>query len=174
VAGFSYEQSGEMSTESDNTVWLTQEAYDRLALELEQLTTRGRQEISKKIEIAREEGDLKENGGYHAAKEEQAKMEDRIRTLTTMLKHAVVGEVPASSGVVEPGTVVTAHIHGDTEKFLLGSRELAGDTDLDVYSEQSPLGQAIMGLKVGQSNTFTAPSGAEIAVEIIEVETFIP
>ncbi len=174
MAGFSYEVSGEMSTESDNTVWLTQEAYDRLALELEQLTTRGRQEISKKIEIAREEGDLKENGGYHAAKEEQAKMEDRIRTLTAMLKHAVVGEVPASSGVVEPGTVVTAHIHGDTEKFLLGSRELAGDTDLDVYSEQSPLGHAIMGLKVGQSNTFIAPSGAEIAVEIIEVETFIP
>jgi transcription elongation factor GreA len=159
---------------SDHTVWLTQEAYDRLALELEQLTTAGRTEIAKRIEIAREEGDLKENGGYHAAKDEQAKMEDRIRTLTTMLKHAVVGSVPESSGVVEPGTVVTAHIHGDTEKFLLGSRELAGDTDLDVYSEQSPLGQAILGLKVGESSTYTAPSGAEIAVEIIEVETFTP
>jgi transcription elongation factor GreA len=162
-----------MSTESDNTVWLTQEAYDRLALELEQLTTRGRSEIAKKIEIARDEGDLKENGGYHAAKEEQAKMEDRIRTLTAMLKHAVAGDAPASSGIVEPGTVVTAHIHGDTEKFLLGSRELAGDTDLDVYSEQSPLGQAILGLKIGQASTYTAPNGAEIAVEIIDVETFI-
>ena len=107
------------SSEQD-TVWLTQEAYDRLALELEELTTAGRKEISHRIEIAREEGDLKENGGYHAAKEEQAKMENRIRTLTTMLKHAVVGEIPASSGVVEPGTVVTAHIHGDQEKFLLG------------------------------------------------------
>jgi len=162
-----------MSTESDNTVWLTQEAYDRLALELEQLTTRGRSEIAKKIEIARDEGDLKENGGYHAAKEEQAKMEDRIRTLTAMLKHAVAGDAPASSGIVEPGTVVTAHIHGDTEKFLLGSRELAGDTDLDVYSEQSPLGQAILGLKIGHASTYTAPNGAEIAVEIIDVETFI-
>jgi len=107
------------STESENTVWLTQEAYDRLALELEQLTTVGRAEISKRIEIAREEGDLKENGGYHAAKDEQAKMEGRIRNLTDMLKHAVVGDHPASSGVVEPGTVVTAHIHGDEEKFLL-------------------------------------------------------
>jgi transcription elongation factor GreA len=159
---------------SDNTVWLTQEAYDRLALELEQLTTVGRAEISKRIEVAREEGDLKENGGYHAAKDEQAKIEDRIRTLISMLKHAVVGEVPESSGVVEPGTVVTAHIHGDTEKFLLGSRELAGDTDLDVYSEQSPLGQAIVGLKIGESSTYTAPSGAEIAVEIVNVETFSP
>jgi transcription elongation factor GreA len=158
----------------DKTVWLTQEAYDRLALELEQLTTRGRKEVSKRIEVAREEGDLKENGGYHAAKEEQAKMEDRIRTLTDMLKHALVGDVPASSGVVEPGTVVTAHIHGDEEKFLLGSREIAGDTDLDVYSEQSPLGQAILGLKIGQSATYEAPSGAQIAVEIMNVETFIP
>ena len=159
---------------SDSTVWLTQEAYDRLALELEQLTTVGRAEIAKRIEIAREEGDLKENGGYHAAKDEQAKMEDRIRTLTNMLRHAVVGDVPESSGVVEPGTVVTAHIHGDTEKFLLGSRELAGDTDLDVYSEQSPLGAAIVGLKIGESSTYTAPNGAEIAVEIIDVETFSP
>jgi transcription elongation factor GreA len=158
----------------DKTVWLTQEAHDRLAAELDQLTTSGRKEVSKRIEVAREEGDLKENGGYHAAKEEQAKMEDRIRTLTDMLKHAIVGDVPASSGVVEPGTVVTAHIHGDEEKFLLGSRELAGDTDLDVYSEQSPLGQAILGLKIGQSATYEAPSGAQIAVEIVNVETFIP
>lgn len=163
-----------MAQGSGSTVWLTQEAYDRLALELEQLTTRGRQEIAKRIEQAREEGDLKENGGYHAAKDEQAKMEARIRTLTDMLRHAHVGIAPESSGVVEPGTVVTAHIHGDTEKFLLGSRELAGDTELDVYSEQSPLGQAILGLKVGDSSTYTAPNGAEIAVEIIDVETFQP
>jgi transcription elongation factor GreA len=161
-----------MPQSSGPQVWLTQEAYDRLALELEQLTTKGRSEIAKRIEIAREEGDLKENGGYHAAKEEQAKMEARIRTLTDTLKHAVVGEAPESSGVVEPGTVVTAHIHGDSEKFLLGSRELAGETDLDVYSEQSPLGAAILGLKIGESTTYTAPSGAEIAVEIIDVETF--
>lgn len=163
-----------MAPSTDHTVWLTQEAYDRLALELEQLTTRGRSDIAKRIEEARAEGDLKENGGYHAAKDEQAKMEDRIRTLTDMLKHAVVGNPPADSDVVQPGTVVTAHIHGDEETFLLGSRELAGDTDLDVYSEQSPLGQAIIGLKVGESSTYTAPNGAEIAVEILKVDTFIP
>lgn len=163
-----------MAADSTSHVWLTQEAYDRLALELEQLTTKGRQEIAKRIELAREEGDLKENGGYHAAKEEQAKMEARIRTLTDTLKHAAVGEAPESSGVVEPGTVVTAHIHGDEEKFLLGSRELAGDTELDVYSAESPLGEAILGLKIGESSTYTAPSGAEIAVEIINVETFTP
>ena len=153
---------------------LSRTAFDRLQAEFDDLTSRGRITVAEKIERAREEGDLKENGGYHAAKDEQAKMEGRIRNLTAMLKHAIVGDHPASSGVVEPGTVVTAHIHGDEEKFLLGSRELAGDTDLDVYSEQSPLGQAIMGLKIGESSTFTAPNGAEIAVEIINVETFIP
>lgn len=162
------------SPDPDKTVWLTREAHDRLDAELNLLTTRGRKEVSKRIELAREEGDLKENGGYHAAKEDQAKMEDRIRTLTDMLKHALVGDVPASSGVVEPGTVITARIHGDEEKFLLGSREIAGDTDLDVYSEQSPLGHAILGLKIGQSATYEAPTGAEIAVEIVNVETFIP
>ena len=89
---------------SDASVsWLTQEAYDRLSAELEHLSVEGRGEIAKKIEAAREEGDLKENGGYHAAKEEQGKIEARIRTLTELLRHAKVGEAPASSGVVEPG-----------------------------------------------------------------------
>jgi transcription elongation factor GreA len=168
------EEASMSANDTAHPVWLTQEAYDRLALELEKLSTRGRSEISHRIALAREEGDLKENGGYHAAKDEQAKMENRIRTLTSMLKHAHVGEVPLSTGVVESGTVVTARIHGENEKFLLGSRELAGDTDLDVYSAQSPLGEAIMGLHIGDSSTYQAPSGAEITVEIINVETFIP
>mgnify|MGYP001336042052 FL=1 len=158
----------------DQTVWLTQEAFDRLTEELNVLSGEGRAEISKRIEVAREEGDLKENGGYHAAKEEQAKIEDRIRNLTEMLKHAVVGDIPESSGLVESGTVVTARIHGEKEKFLLGSRELAGDTELDVYSEQSPLGKSIMGLRVGGQNSYLAPNGDLIKVEITNVEKFSP
>ena len=102
--------------------FLTQEAYDRLASELEQLSTVGREEIAKRIEIAREEGDLKENGGYHAAKDEQGKQEARIRTLQALLKDAKVGEAPESNGIVESGTVVTATIAGGEEVFLLGSR----------------------------------------------------
>ena len=155
-----------------SAIWLNQEAFDRLALELEQLTTVGRAEIVGRIEAARAEGDLKENGGYHAAKDEQGKMEARIRQLTEMLKNAHVGTEPVDASRVAPGTVVTAHIHGDEEKFLLGSREIAAGTDLDVYSEQSPKGQAIMGLEAGDTTTFTAPSGAEIAVEIIAIEPF--
>ncbi|WBU38062.1 transcription elongation factor GreA [Homoserinibacter sp. YIM 151385] len=155
------------------TTWLTQESYDRLAAELEELSGPARADIAKKIEIAREEGDLKENGGYHAAKDEQGKIEARIRSLTALLRSAVVGEAPESHGVVEVGTVVTAKIAGDDTRFLLGSREIADDSsDLDVYPATSPLGQAILDLKIGDTTSYAAPSGKEIAVEIVDVQTY--
>ena len=161
-------------TNDGSVTWLTQEAFDRRSAELEHLSGEGRIEIAKKIEIAREEGDLKENGGYHAAKEEQGKIEARIRVLTELLRHATVGEAPASTGVVEPGTVITATIQGDESTFLIGSREIVGDSDLDVYSEGSPLGTAIIGLKVGDETSYTAPNGKAIAVKILKVETYVP
>ena len=68
--------------------------------------------------------------------------------------------------------MITATIAGDEERFLIGSREIAGDSDLDVYSEQSPLGAAILGLKVGSKTSYTTPNGKEIAVEIFAVETW--
>ncbi len=152
--------------------FLTQDAYDRLAAELEHLSTTGREEIAKRIEAAREEGDLKENGGYHAAKDEQGKQEARIRTLQALLKDAKVGEAPTSTGIVEPGTVITATVAGGEEVFLLGSREIAVGSSLDVYSEASPLGAAILGLKEGDTTSYTAPNGREIPVEILKVETY--
>jgi transcription elongation factor GreA len=155
-----------------SVTWLTQEAYERRKAELDQLEGEGRLEIAKRIEAAREEGDLKENGGYHAAKEEQGKMEARIRVLTELLRTAAVGDAPESTGVVESGTVITAELFGDEEVFLLGSREIAGESDLDVYSESSPLGAAVMGLKVGESTTYTAPNGRSVTVKILKVETF--
>jgi transcription elongation factor GreA len=158
--------------EQPHETWLTQEAYDRLKSELDTLSNEGRAEIAKRIEAAREEGDLKENGGYHAAKDEQGKIEARIRTLTALLKDVKVGEAPESHGVVETGTVITAIIAGDESTFLLGNREIAAGTDLTVYSESSPMGAAILGLKVGEKTSFTAPNGREIAVEVVRVETF--
>jgi transcription elongation factor GreA len=153
--------------------WLTQEAFDRRKAELDRLSGEGRSEIAKKIEAAREEGDLKENGGYHAAKEEQGKIEARIRVLTELIRHAKVGE-PAESGVVGSGSVVTARVQGDEEVFLLGSREIVDENaaDLDVYSEGSPLGEAILGLKVGDKTSYVAPNGREITVEIDKVEPY--
>src|SRR5580765_6554043 len=95
-----------MSTDTSatgQTTWLTQEAYDRLKAELDHLAGPGRTEIAKRIEAARDEGDLRENGGYHAAKEEQGKQEARIRQLSQLLDGARVGEAPPDDGVVEPG-----------------------------------------------------------------------
>ena len=146
--------------------YLTQEAHDRLTAELEHLKGTGRVEISRRIEAAREEGDLRENGGYHAAKEEQGKMEARLRQLTQLLEHAIVGETPPDDGVVEPGMVVTVDMFGDKMTFLLGSREIAGQ-NLEVYSEKSPIGEALMGKKAGQSATYKAPNGKDITVKIL-------
>ena len=151
--------------------WLTQEAYDRLKSELDHLAGEGRTEIAKKIEAAREEGDLRENGGYHAAKEEQGKQEARIRQLTALLEHAKVGERPADDGVVEQGMVVTATLAGEKMTFLLGSREVSDDS-LDVYSEKSPLGSAITGLKVGDSTSFEAPNGKQVDVKILDAKPY--
>src|SRR5687767_13303350 len=138
--------NGAPVTETTAVTWLTQEAYDRLKNELEHLSGEGRVEIAKKIEAAREEGDLKENGGYHAAKEEQGKQEARIRQLRQLLDNAQVGDAPVTAdGTVSAGMVVTVDLGGDEMTFLLGNREIAGDADVDVYSEKSPLGSAILG-----------------------------
>ena len=159
-----------MATEKTTQTWLTQEAADRLSNELARLEGPGRAEIVKKIEAARAEGDLKENGGYHAAKEEQGKIEARIRQLKHMLEHAIIGEPPASeSGVVGLGMKITVDIAGDEMQFLLGSREIASG-DLDVYSEKSPLGAAVFGAKVGETVSYTAPNGKNISVAILEAE----
>ena len=108
----------------------------------------------------------------HAAKDEQGKQEARIRTLQALLKNATVGVAPESTGVVESGTVVTAVIAGGEEVFLLGNREIGAGSELDVYSEASPLGSAILGLKEGDKTSYTAPNGREITVEIVKVETY--
>lgn len=154
--------------------WLTQETFDRLKAELDELSTTGREEIAQRIQEAREDGDLKENAGYHAAKDEQGKIEARIRELEHMLQTAQVGEAPTASGKVEPGVVVTATIAGRESKFLFGSREIAAQTELRVYSGDSPLGAAIDGLKVGEKASYEAPNGKSVEVEILDVETFAP
>ena len=159
-------------TETTNQSYLTQAAHDRLKAELQELSGPGRTEIAKRIEAAREEGDLRENGGYHAAKEEQGKMEARIRQVTQLLENATVGEAPPDDGVVEPGMVVTVEMFGDEETFLMGSREIGEHTDLTVYSEKSAMGSAINGRKVGETVTYTAPNGKDIDVKILHAKPY--
>ncbi len=157
---------------TQSSTWLTQDAYDRLSAELENLVTVGRAEIADKIDSARSEGDLKENGGYHAAREEQAKQEARIAQLTELLRTAKIGEAPPDDGIVEPGMVVKATIAGVKKTFLLGSREGAPDLEIEVFSESSPLGSAISGRKQGETVSYEAPNGKTFEVKILEVTPF--
>ena len=149
---------------------LTQETYERLQAELEDLTTRGRVEIARAIESARALGDLSENGDYHAAKDSQGKMESRVRQLQALLKHAEIVEAgPAADGTVSEGTVVTLRYEGDddTQEFFVGSiEERRGD--MPVVSPSAPLGQALIGKTAGDKITYDAPGG-KLAVEIVKV-----
>ncbi|KAB1987903.1 MULTISPECIES: transcription elongation factor GreA [Streptomyces] len=161
-----------MTQTSENVTWLTQEAYNQLRAELEYLSGPARTEIAAKIAAAREEGDLRENGGYHAAKEEQGKQELRVRQLTQLLENAKVGEAPAADGVVAPGMVVTIAFDGDeddTLEFLLGSREYAS-SDIETYSPQSPLGAGVNGKKVGEDAQYELPNGKLASVKILKAE----
>lgn len=166
-----------MVDEHLTTTWLTQEAYDKLTEELNYLKGEGRQTVSAKIAQAREEGDLSENGGYHAAREEQGHQEARIRQLTAILESAQVGEPPTGKHVT-PGTLVTIYFDDDPDDddtFLLGSRELMGldeSVDIEVYSPQSPLGAAVLGAAPGDTVTYSAPNGKPIEVTIVEVKPF--
>ncbi|MER7661441.1 MULTISPECIES: transcription elongation factor GreA [unclassified Streptomyces] len=163
-----------MTQTSENVTWLTQEAYNQLKAELEYLSGPARTEIAKKIEAAREEGDLRENGGYHAAKEEQGKQELRVRQLTQLLDNAKVGEAPADNGVVEPGMVVKIAFDGDeddTLTFLMASREYAS-TDIETYSPQSPLGAGVNGKKVGDDAEYELPNGNTASVKILEAKPY--
>lgn len=164
-----------MTQTSENVTWLTQEAYNKLRDELAHLTGPARTEIAAKIAAAREEGDLRENGGYHAAKEEQGKQELRVRQLTQLLENAQVGEAQASAdGAVGPGMVVTIAFDGDeddTLDFLLASREYAS-SDIETYSPQSPLGSAVIGHKVGEDAEYELPNGKKASVRILKAEPY--
>jgi transcription elongation factor GreA len=153
--------------------WLTQEAYDRLQSELADREGPLRGEITMRISTARDEGDLKENGGYHAAREEQGKNEARIRQLKQLLEYSRIGVPESAEDEVAPGKVITVRFSGseDTETFLLGSREESAHAAIDVYSPTSPLGEAVMHRSVGDTATYSARD-REITVQIVKVEAY--
>ena len=150
---------------------LTQTAHDRLKAEFEQLTTVGRVEIARKIEAARELGDLSENGDYHAAKDEQGKMETRIALIGAMLRSCRI--VEAGDGTtVAVGSVVTVAHDGDpddVETYLVGSIEERHD-GLDVISPASPMGSAIIGAGIGDTLSYESPAGGTLTVQIVSLE----
>ncbi len=142
---------------------LSRAAYERLQAEFDDLTTRGRIEVANKIERAREEGDLKENAGYHAAKDEQGHMEGRIRQLEHLLENAEI---------VDGSSIYTVLYQGDSEdmaeRYLIGNMEEQAD-GVDVISPSSPLGSALDGAEAGATITYEAPNGA-LTVTVLRVE----
>ena len=150
---------------------LSKDAYERLQSELDDLTTRGRVEIAAAIERARELGDLSENGDYHAAKDDQGRMEARIRQLQAIVKNAEIVDAAAEkSGRVEAGSIVTIRYEGDddSERYLIGSIEERRD-DLTVISPGSPLGTSLLGRQVGDVVQYEAPGGI-LKVEVVAVD----
>jgi transcription elongation factor GreA len=150
-----------------DTVWLSRPAYERLRAELGHLTTEGRQQASAAIEAARSHGDLRENAEYQSAKEEQGKMEARIRQLDDMLRRAQVGEAPQGDTAVAGMVVTTLDEDGDRETFLLGSREDRVE-GMGVVSVASPLGRALVGHRAGDTVTYQAPAGS-FSVKVVDV-----
>lgn len=158
--------------EEREVIWLTQARFDALTAELADLRGPVRDEVVAKVAAAREEGDLKENGGYHAAREELGKLDGRIVQLEQMLERAEVGAAD-DDGTISPGFKVSYRFIGDDEieTFLLGSRELADD-DIEVYSPQSPLGSALIGRRIGEKVSYVAPNGKTLEVEVIDAAPY--
>jgi transcription elongation factor GreA len=175
----------------EEIIWLSKVAYEKLSKELEHRQGDLRKDITQRIADARAEGDLKENGGYHAARDEQGKNEAKIKELQYRLEHARVG-LPANAGsgsgsgggdagsgsgarggTIIPGMLVVAELNnsGSPIKFILGSRENADEElGIDAFSPSSPLGTAILGAKAGDTREYKAPNGKSIVVKIISVD----
>lgn len=155
--------------EEEKTILLTQEAYDKMKQELEYREGQYRDAITERIAAARAEGDLSENGGYQAAREEQGKNEGRINELTVKLRNAKILQAP-KAGTVGNGSVVTLELAGKEMTYVLGSRDIAVATDYDVISPESPIGAAIMGAKAGDTVSYSTPTGRQISVTIKKAE----
>jgi transcription elongation factor GreA len=152
--------------------WLTQEAHDRLSKELADLIA-NRPVIAKEINDRRQEGDLRENGGYQAVREEQGKQEGRILQLRQLLSTAKVGEAPVSEGVAGPGMIVEVRFDEDgTERFLIGSREESETAAVEVYSAASPLGRAITGKHEGETAEYQTPTGKRMKVTLVSARRY--
>lgn len=149
---------------------LSREAFERLSAELEHLTTEGRIDIAQKIETARALGDLSENGDYHAAKEQQGKMEARIRQIKGILLDAKIVETRAFDGTVAVGSVVGIEFSPgeDPERFLVGHIEERQE-GLEILSPESPLGSHLLGKRAGDQATYEV-KGNRLSVTIVSVE----
>lgn len=155
-----------MNNTSDIVV--SPETLDKMKAELEDLTTRGREEMSVRLLRAREMGDLKENAEYHSAKDAQGLMEARIRQLQNIIKNAVVRDGPASVDAIGPGLIVTLKDGDDTSDYLVADSAEEKMQGLPTITPSSPMGKAVVGKKVGETAAVEAPGG-KFEIEIVGI-----
>lgn len=154
-----------------NEIVMTQEGYNDLVKELNELKTTRRAEISEKIRVARGFGDLSENSEYDEAKNEQAIVEARILTLENQLKNVKIVAKSDNKGTVSIGSFVTIHDveFGDEMTYRIIS-SVESSNDMSTITDESPVGKALLGHKAGDSVMVTVPSGAKIEYQIVNVE----
>ena len=149
---------------------VTDEGLKKLQDELEHLKTVGRTEIAEKIKVARGYGDLSENSEYDDAKNEQAKIEARIADLEAMLSNVeIIKDIKGATKSVVVGVKVTVYdeeFDEEDEYYVVGSTE--ADPSINKISDESPVGRALMGHKVGDIVTVEAPAG-EIKLKIVKI-----
>jgi transcription elongation factor GreA len=150
-------------------VHLTPEGHAKLTAELEHLTDVRRPEVARMIREAKDAGDISENSGYDEAKEQQGFVEGRIQEIEDMLRRSQVIENPTSSDIVALGSHVTVEEEGEApEQFrIVGSAE--ADPIKGFISNNSPLGAALMGKRVGQTATYTAPTGTHMTFKVLKI-----
>ena len=148
--------------------YLTQDGLRRLQEELHELKSVKRKEASERIELAKAMGDLSENAEYHEAKEAQALIEGRIFELEEILKNYVlIDEKEEGSSKVRVGSTVTVLVNGKEKSFqIVGSNE--ADPLAGRISNESPIGQALLGEKAGESITVKTPVG-ETVYKIVRI-----
>jgi transcription elongation factor GreA len=148
---------------------ITKETLEKLQAEYQYLTTVGRTEIARVIEAARLLGDLSENGDYHAAKDEQGKMESRIRQIDQVIRNHEIVKRDEHAGKVQYASIVQVVYEGDADgdfqEFFIGSIEEKPEGVL-VASPTSPLGEALIGRSLGDTVEYEAPSGV-LKVKIV-------
>jgi transcription elongation factor GreA len=161
---------------NEEAIWMSPQAFEVLKAEMDDLTGPQRTAVVERIAAARDEGDLKENGGYHAAKDEQGKLEARIRQLDELLRVADTSSA-ADDGIVGPGKVVTTDpVFTDNDgPFLMAVRTVdnAYPDDLEVFSPASPLGSALVGAKKGEVVEYKAPNGKDIKITVVDATPYV-
>ncbi len=148
--------------------YISEEGLEKLKQEVQELKTKTRQEIAERLEAAKALGDLSENAEYQEAKEAQSLNEARILELEEMLRNIVVIQKPTSVGVVQIGSTVTVSHGGGEERYMIVGTEEANPAGGKI-SNESPLGKAFLGKKVGEAVTVKTPAG-EMVYTIVRIE----